>query len=160
MPTEEKFGEEFELIPVSPLRKMEKRLEDLEHSKAYNTEDFYKEMVDIIRMNQQLVNEIAKANDALKLELARLPPKLEELISKLDEIVSFIKSSAIEETTSSALDLTPLTNKLDQLIETNKKIITGNETISFALDDIGKKMKRPLTPMMGKPFLYSPKPTV
>jgi uncharacterized coiled-coil protein SlyX len=153
----EKDMEEFELIPVSPIRKLEKRLEQLEiQSKTFDSREFYKDLVEIMRMNQQLVDELAKANDALKIEIARLPAKLEELISKLDELISFIKATSIEEPTKPPEELTPLVSKLDQLVETNRKIVENNESVLALLDDISKKLRRPPLQPMRRPILPPP----
>ena len=62
---------------------LEKRIDELEQSKGLNMQEFYREMVDIIKMNQQLVDELAIANDALRIELSRLPSRIEDLISRI-----------------------------------------------------------------------------
>lgn len=142
MPQEQKLEEEFELIPISPLRRLEKRIEELETSARFDTKEFYREMIDIIRMNQQLVNEIAKANDALRIEISRLPARLEELTSQLSELISFIKASATEEV-SPTTELSPLLLKLDQLIETNKRIVESNQSVLSILNELEKRLRRP-----------------
>ena len=154
----EKDSGEFELIPVSPLRKLEKRLDELEVSKGVNMHEFYRDMADIIKMNQQIVDEMAKANDALRIEISRLPSKMEDLISRLDELISFIKASATEESYPAA-DVKPLGEKLDQLIETNKKVAESSMSLLEAIGELGKKLSRPmLPPPVKRPFLLQPKP--
>jgi len=154
--TVEKDSGEFELIPVSPLRKMEKRIDELEVSKGVNMQEFYREMVDMIKMNQQIVDEIAKANDALRIELSRLPSRIEDLISRLDELISFIKASATEEL-SPTTDMKPLGEKLDQLVETNKKVAESNAVVLELLSEMGKKLSRPVFPPVKRPALLPPK---
>jgi len=82
--------EEFELIPMSPVRRLEKRIDQLESAPNLNVKDFMHEIVEVVRMNQQLVDEMAKANDALRIELSRLPGRLEDLISSMHELISYI----------------------------------------------------------------------
>ncbi|MBI4010088.1 MAG: hypothetical protein HY361_02760 [Candidatus Aenigmarchaeota archaeon] len=154
----EKDSGEFELIPVSPLRKLEKRIDELEVSKGGNMQEFYRDMVDIVKMNQQLVDELAKANDALRIEISRLPSRMEDLIARMDEIISFIKASATEEMAPTAGDMKPLGDKLDQLIETNKRVAESNQSVLQLLDNIGKKLSRPVLPPVKRPFLLQPKP--
>ncbi|MBS3054934.1 MAG: hypothetical protein J4452_00380 [Candidatus Aenigmarchaeota archaeon] len=144
----EKHGEEFELIPMSPIRRMEKRLEQLESNTGSNSTNFMKDILDIIRMNQQLVDELAKANDALRIELSKLPGRLEELINDIHELLSYIKASATEELgVAPNVDMTPLAQKLDQLIEGNKKIVETNQSLMGSLDDLERKLRRPPMPM-------------
>ncbi|MEM5801873.1 MAG: hypothetical protein QXQ18_00600 [Candidatus Aenigmatarchaeota archaeon] len=151
--------EEYELIPLSPLRRLEKRIEELEKSK-FDTKEFYKELVDIIRINQEIVQEIAKASDALRIELSKLPGRLEALAVKLDELISFIRASATEEEHPSAPEApsSTLAAKLDQLIETNKKIAEGNEAIISTLESLEKKLRRPIPPLPLKRTLLPPRP--
>jgi hypothetical protein len=155
MPAKEKEHEEYELIAVSPLRRLEKRIDQLETSTpTIDVKEVFREVMDIVRMNQQLVDELAKANDALRIELAKLPSRMEEMINSLNELVSFIKASASEEGIPSGEAFKPLVDKLDVLIDTNKKIIENNQAVLSALGEIDKKLKRPSPPMtMRRPML-------
>jgi len=156
--------EEFELVAISPLRRLEKRMEGLEKdSSAFNMKEFYREMVDIIRMNQQLVDELAKANDALRIELSRLPGRIEELVTELKELLSYIKASSTEDQQtpsgqSVAEGMKPIAQKLDVLIDTNKKIVDNNQALLNVLDEMEKRIRPrpPMPPMMRKPMPPSP----
>lgn len=157
MPHPEEKHDEYELVPMSPLRRMEKRIELLEQSGTMDGKEFYREMVDIIRMNQQIVDELAKANDALRIEISKLPAKMEELISHMKELISFIKASATEETIMGTTDSKPLNQKLEELVETNKKIVENNKAVLGVLEDLGNKLSRPTLPPM-PPMLRKPMP--
>jgi uncharacterized coiled-coil protein SlyX len=147
---EEKHEEsEFELIPLSPLRKLEKRLDEIEQQyKSTNSREFYKELIDIIRLNQQIVDELAKANDALRIELSRLPGRLDDMISRLNELISFIKASATEEVEVAPPNLQPLVDKINELVELNKKVVETNQTVAASLDELLKRLKKPIPPPM------------
>jgi uncharacterized coiled-coil protein SlyX len=147
---EEKYEEsEFELIPLSPLRKLEKRLDEIEQQyKSTNSREFYKELIDIIRLNQQIVDELAKANDALRIELSRLPGRLDDMISRLNELISFIKASATEEVEVAPPNLQPLVDKINELVELNKKVVETNQTVAASLDELLKRLKKPIPPPM------------
>jgi len=147
MPQEE---DEFELIPVSPLRRLEKRLERMEGSakSGMDSGKFFSELVEIVRMNQELVDELAKANDALRIEISKLPGRLDDLITTLNELVAFIKASATAESMGGAPGATgagmePLIKKMDELIDANKKIVESNEAVMGAVDQMNAKFKRP-----------------
>lgn len=155
---------EYELIPVSPLRRLERRMDDVEkQSGGPNSKEFYRELVEIIRMNQQLVDELAKANDALRIELSRLPSRLEDMIAKLEELISFIKASAGEDVTAApqVVDtMTPLLEKMNEIVESNKKVADSNRGVQDAVNEMKDKIKKPLPPpppMMRRPPLYPPK---
>ena len=144
MPTRD--DEEFELVPLSPIRRMEKRIDKLENTTGgVDVREFFRELVAIIRMNQEIVDELAKSSDALRIELSKLPGKLDDVTRNLNELLSYIRAAAIEETTQISPDaFKPLTEKFDQLIETNKKMIESDENISALLESIDTKLRPPL----------------
>jgi hypothetical protein len=147
--------DEFELVPMSPIRRLERRLEHIESTSGTDSKGVLAEMIDIIKMNQMLVDELAKANDALRIEVSRLPGKMEELINHLTELLAYIKASAVDEAVPSSA-FKPLTDKFDQLIETNRKIAEGNQNMISALEEIDKKLKRPAVPMMAPRPMQQP----
>ena len=145
--------EEYEIIPMSPLRRLEKRIDKVESNTG--SHEVIREIIDIVRMNQQMVDELAKSNDALRIELSKLPGKIDELVNNMKEIVSFIKSSGEEENVGITKEaMKPLVDKFDEMINTNKTISEKNDSMLELLDDISKKIKRPLVrPLPGRPFL-------
>ncbi|MEM2174713.1 MAG: hypothetical protein QXI58_03720, partial [Candidatus Micrarchaeia archaeon] len=124
------YEEEFEIIPVNPLRRLEKRIERLE---AYSVEDpksIFKDIIEIVRMNQQIVDELAKSNDALRVELAKLPGRLDELITDMKELIAFIKASGeAEQPGINPEIMKPVVEKLDAIVNLNKSFIEKNETM-------------------------------
>lgn len=147
--------EEFELIPISPLRRLERRLEKMEGTKGVDVKEFFNQLVEIVRMNQQLVDELAKSSDALRIEISRLPGKLDDLINNLNELISFIKASAGAEAAEATpgSNLEPLLKKMDALIEGNKKIVDINESMMSSMDQLSTKIKKP---GMGRGFSRLP----
>jgi hypothetical protein len=138
MPRED---EEYELIPMSPLRRLEKRISKIEDSPEVDSRDFFKELAEIVRMNQQIVDEMAKANDALRIEISKLPAKMDDLISQLSELISFVKASATEEPVHSETSLKPLLEKMDALIDGNKKMAEGIQSTLTSVEEVGDKIK-------------------
>lgn len=148
------FEEEYELIPMSPIRRLEKRVDQIESTApGFDAKDFLREFVSIMRMNQQLVDELAKANDAMRIEISKLPAKLEALVANMTELISYIKASAIEET-SGGTNLKPLLEKMDALVEGNKKVVETNQSMLAAIEQMDRRMRRPVQPLT-KPLLPS-----
>ncbi len=148
--------EEYEIIPVSPLRRMEKRIEELEVKKApFSSEEFLKEVIDIIKMNQSLIDEMARGSDALKLEISKLPARIDALLSSMGELITYIKAATTEEVIAPSASMEPLVSKLNELVEGNKKIVELNQTMVMALEELEKKMRRtqqPLPPIRRPPI--------
>lgn len=159
--------EEYEVIPVSPLRRLEKRIERLETFSGEDPKTIFREITDIIRMNQQIVDELVKSNDALKIELSKIPGRMDELLTELRELISFVKASAEVETTGLSPDaLKPVIERLDAIVTTNKSFIEKNEGILEILDEINRRLKKsttptqPLTQIPGKPVLPLRQPSL
>ena len=137
--------EEYELITMSLIRRLEKRLERLESSSAIDSRGIFREIIDIVRMNQQVVDELVKSTNSLKIELSKLPAKLDELIMNLKEIISFIKSSGEEEVAGVTKEtMKPLIDKMDEMVKTNKALSEKNDAMLELLDEISKKIRRPI----------------
>ena len=150
---------EYELIPMSPVRRLEKRMERLEGTSGGEnfTKDLLSDVVDIVRMNQMLVDELAKSNDALRIELSKLPGRLDDLIINMKELVSFIRTSGEQEVSGMNPEIMkPVVDKLDELVNSNKKITERNDAMLELLDDVGKKMRR--TQMRPRPTLNQQRP--
>jgi hypothetical protein len=151
-----KKQEEFELIPVTPLRRLEKRIEELERKASINERELYREIIQIVRMNQEIVDALIKANDSLRIELSKLPLKLEELTKKIDELIELIKAAGEEETEPKvSVDDKPLIEKIEKLTEINNKILENNEALISLLEEISKKLTKPIPPIPPKPPIAS-----
>ena len=138
MQTNEK---EYELVPLTPLRKLEKRIEKLEASMGYfDPREFYKDMVDILRINQEIVSELVKSNESLISEISKLPLKIDGLIEKIDEFLELIKAAAEEE--EKKIEVPELSKKLDELINLNKQILKRYSSIEEHLSEIEDRLRK------------------
>lgn len=150
--------EEYEMIPISPLRRLEKRIEQMESvSPAVDIKEIFKEVVDVIRMNQQIVSELSKADDAMRLELSKLSQKLEELVDNLDELLSYIKASTNNEAPPTQEGSKELTEKMDELVDSNKKAVESSQNIISILEEIDRKLRRPPLPLPPPGKILPPK---
>ncbi|MEM3420610.1 MAG: hypothetical protein QW806_10355, partial [Nitrososphaerota archaeon] len=126
------------------LRRLEKRIERLE---AYSVEDpksIFKDIIEIVRMNQQIVDELAKSNDALRIELSKIPGRLDELITDMKELIAFIKASGeMEQTEINKEAMKPVVEKLEDLVNINKSFIEKNEAMIELLDEVNRRLKKP-----------------
>ena len=137
---------DYEIVSKTPLKRLEDKLSILERKLDEETKEFYKELVSVIRLNQEIVDELAKSNDALRLEIARLVPQIENLIKNIQELINYIKAAASEEGEISQEG----ESKLDKVLETNKKLLEANRTIISLLQSIEKSIRRPIYPILKK----------
>ena len=135
---------EYEVVPMSPIRRLEQRLDRIESSSPIDSKSIFSDVIDIVRMNQQLVDELAKSNDAMRIELSKLPAKLDELIVNLKELITFVRASGETESIGITQDtMKPVVDKLDEMVKTNKVISEKNDSMLELLDEMSKKMRRP-----------------
>ena len=121
MPVSEEH-EEYEIIPVSPIRRLERKIEKLEAMSPSDNREMFKEVISVIRMNQEIVNQLVKSTDELKTEISKLPIKIDELIKNLNGLISLIKASGEEEIGAVSQEaMKPVVDKLDELLKQNKK---------------------------------------
>jgi methyl-accepting chemotaxis protein len=134
--------EEFELLPLHPLRKLERRIERLEEEikKSSHTE-FLREIVDIIKITQVMIDEIVKSNEALKLEISKLYPKLDSLTVQLQELLNFIKMSAFQESLG-AEAFRPLMKKMDEMISIMKEISNTSRQTAEKIEGLERRIKK------------------
>ncbi|MCD6381770.1 MAG: hypothetical protein J7L43_02215 [Candidatus Aenigmarchaeota archaeon] len=86
--------EEFELVPLDPIRSLEKKVEKLEavvKGKAVN-EDFF----ELIKTNQQVVDDLIKMNTELISKMTKLSNSIENLVKKFDEFLKNFEIAKVE----------------------------------------------------------------
>ncbi len=134
--------EEFEVIALSPIRKLERRLDQMEAGTGVQEiNKLVDEVIELIKANQQIVDDLVRANLELRNEIARIPSKIDELLGTLNEFVSLLKSASQEEAPGTEA-MKPLADSLTQLVEYNRKAVDSNQAMITALDTIDKRLKR------------------
>lgn len=134
----EKETEEFEMIPVSPLRKMEKRLEELERGReSVKIEFLVKEVLDMVKSNQALVDEVIKSDERLRIELEKLPSKIDEMVSAWKEFIAVLKEASGSEGSPSG----DTGRKYDSLLEQNNEMLKANREILVTLESMRRGLK-------------------
>lgn len=158
MPEEEveltEKAEGYEVIPVAPVRRLEKRVEELERSGTIpQLQSLITQIMELIRGNQRIVEEIVRANSELRSELSKLPPKIEDLTGTMRQFIGLVKAAGEEEITAPGPEtVRPLTENLQKLIEQNQKLIEGNSAILDALDNLSRKVRggTPISALMAQ----------
>ena len=87
--------DEYELIPLSPIRRLEKRLQKVE--KNATTGEMLGELMDIIKTNQQVVDHMAKTNAMLVNRITDLSNSVEKMMAKTDEFINRIETGEATE---------------------------------------------------------------
>jgi len=83
--------DEYELIPLNPIRKLEKRVNRLERSTTSG--EMLAELMDIIKTNQQVVDNMSKANSIMIERIHELNNSVNKMISRIDDFINRIETS-------------------------------------------------------------------
>ena len=149
---------DYELIPMSPIRRLEKRLEKVESLSVPESGSVFKDVIEIVRMNQLIVDQLAKSNDALRIEISKLPAKIDELVMDLKELINFVKASGHQEQREMSREtMAPLLAKLDELVKANKCASEKNDAMLELLDTVSKRL-RPARPPVALPGMSPRQP--
>ena len=142
--TEENSGDSYEIIPVTPLKKLEKRMDAIESSGAVpQLQSLINQIIELIRSNQKIVNDVIQANSELRNELAKMPAKIDELTGLMKNFISLIEAAGKEEISTPGPELMkPVTDELKKMVEQNQRILETNQSMIDKLDVMGRKMKR------------------
>lgn len=103
--------EEFELVPINPLRKLETRIDKLESSGLNSS--LVKELIEISRTNQSVIEDLTKLNSEMITKVSELTISVNNAIDKIENFIERI-------------ELTPET-KEEPRIETKSK--TGDDRL-------------------------------
>jgi predicted transcriptional regulator len=139
------MDDEYEIIPTSPLRRLEKRINQVERtSSTSETQRLVEQIIELIKSNQRIVDDVVKADVELRDEISKVPGKIDELLSSMHEFMEILKTSATEETvTDISKDvMQPLVGKMSEMIEQNKKTVEVGQATLTSLGIIDKRLKR------------------
>ena len=146
---EESGREDYEIIPVTPIKKLEQRVERVESAGTMpQLQSLINQIIELIRDNQKIVNEVIQANTELKNEISKLPSKMDELINSIRSFLSLVEAAGREETaapTTTAIPSTdmfkPLIDQLQKITEQNQRLIESNQSVLDQMDKMSKRLK-------------------
>jgi hypothetical protein len=103
------------------------------------------QVIELIKSNQRIIDDVVKANTELRDDLAKIPGKIDKLLGTMNDFMEILKSASEEETREVGIGpevMKPVTDKIGELIEQNKSSGEFNKTMLTALETIDKRLKR------------------
>lgn len=141
-------GDDFEVVPLTPLRRLEKRIESIETTKTtQNLERFVDKIIDMVELNQKIVDEVVRANQGLREDLAVLVGKMTDTQDKLSQFISMLREASESEMEGAdshgiAEAIKPFA---DRITEATSKSIEMNSALMDTLSSLDRSMRK-LTP--------------
>ena len=89
MPIEE---EEYEIVPVGPIRRIERRMEKIE--KGTTSTDMVKELIEVVRTNQKIIDEVVKINSEMINRVSDLATHVSQLNERMNDFLDRVEVSS------------------------------------------------------------------
>ena len=112
--------EEFELVPINPLRKIENRIDKLESS-GLNS-GLIKELIEISKTNQNVIEDLTKLNTEMITKVSDLSVSVNNVIDKIENFIERIELTPEREEPSRDVEEG---KKLDERLEKLEKRINA-----------------------------------
>jgi len=125
--------EEYELVPLDPIRSLEKKVEKLEASVSGKSVN--QEFVDLIKTNQQVVDDLVKMSVDVTNRIVHLSESIENLVGKLSEFMNKFEILGVEIESEKAGG-----ERVKSLEEENKKLKEFQEDLIDKLSKLEKKV--------------------
>lgn len=113
-------------------------------SSSSEVQRLIEQIIELIKSNQRIINDVVKSDSELRSELSRLPGNIENLVSKMDEFLNILKATATDDAVDdiSARTMDPVVNKMNELVTQNKKVVETNQAVLANLSSIDNRLKR------------------
>ncbi len=141
-----KDEDEFELIPLSPIRRLEDKIKNMEDVYKYTglpqIQSLIMQIIELIRNNQKIVDDLVKTNVDLRNEIAKLPPKIDDLVLQMKSFMDLVRMAGEESEVSIPSDMMkPVTEQLQKMVEQNQKVLESNQEMLNSMEEINKKIR-------------------
>jgi len=137
--------DDYEVVPTSPIRRLERRLSKIETSSSSSEVGrLIEQIIELVKSNQRIVDDVIKADAELRNEISKIPGKVDELLSGMSEFLELLKMSATENTVSDISKdvMEPLVKKMGELVDESKRTNELSQASLTSLGMIDKRLKR------------------
>ncbi|MBU3905009.1 MAG: hypothetical protein KJ906_02590 [Nanoarchaeota archaeon] len=126
----------YRMVPLAPIKRLEDRMEGLERAGSIpQLQSLVNQIIELIKTNQKIINEVIRANLDLRSELAKLPLKIDQLIDEMRDLIGLIEHAGKEELHG------PTSETMKPILEQFAAMTEQNKAILDALDNLNKKVK-------------------
>ncbi len=120
--------DEYELVALDPIRSLERKIEKLEASMTGKSVS--QEYLELIRTNQQVVDDLVKMNAEVINRLLQLSDSINGLVGKLSEFMNKFEISGGEESSE----------KVRVMEEENRRLKDGYEELVDKMSKVEKRV--------------------
>ena len=108
------MAEEYEVVPLDPIRALEKRVEKLEQIIPEKTASV--EFLELVKTNQRVVDDLVKMNSEVINRLLALSDSINNLVTKLNEFMNKFEVATGEESDERIRELVERLSKIEKRV--------------------------------------------
>lgn len=90
-------GEDYEVVPVGPIRKLERRIDEIETQKQESSgsnDELIRDVLDIMKSNQKIVNDMTESTHELKNSVEDLTHKMDSVIDNMNSFMDLLEEAS------------------------------------------------------------------
>jgi len=93
-------GEDYEVVPVGPIRKLERRIDDMEEKAQKGgmgggrNDELVRDVLDIMKSNQKIVNDMTESTHELKNSVEDLTHKMDSVIDNMNSFMDLLQDAS------------------------------------------------------------------
>jgi archaellum component FlaC len=147
-------SDDYEVIPLGPIRKLERRVEDLQEQQAQveestggagANEELVRDILDIMKSNQKIVNDMTESTHELRNSVEDLTNKMDSVIDNMNSFMDLLQQASemdmegevagdIETRVADAIG-----DKMDDMVD---QVSSSNQMIAENLEELNTQMKK------------------
>lgn len=145
--------DDYEVIPMGPIRKLERRVENLQEQQEQaeqsgggsGNDELVRDIMDIMKSNQKIVNDMTESTHELRNSVEDLTNKMDSVIDNMNNFMDLLNQASemdmegevagnIETRVANAIG-----DKMDDMVT---EVKTSNERIADNLEDLNSQMRK------------------
>jgi archaellum component FlaC len=92
-------SDDYEVVPMGPVRKLERRIDSIEEKASQGgaggaNEEMIRDVLDIMKSNQKIVNDMTESTHELKNSVEDLTHKMDEVVDNMNSFMDLLKDAS------------------------------------------------------------------
>lgn len=143
--------DDYEVVPLGPIRKLERRVEDLQEQQQTEqtggsaNEELVRDILDIMKSNQKIVNDMTESTHELRNSVEDLTNKMDSVIDNMNSFMDLLQQASemdmegeiagdLEQRVADAIG-----DKMDDMVS---EVSKSNQMIANNLEDLNTEMRK------------------
>ncbi len=142
-------GDDYEVVPIGPIRKLERRIDKIHEEAVQNSsgggnyDELVRDVLDIMKSNQRIVNDMTESTHELKNSVEDLTHKMDEVVDNMNTFMDLLTEASemdmegqivgdIEHQIAEAIG-TKMDNVAKGMMKSNKEVVDQLEEVNQSL---------------------------